>query len=124
MRGWQSGRRVPIGGWHFLWLYNCTPACLKKGKSIYARFEPPILYHWGIHVYLRRRRNKENIRFVSHRHAVGVFRALPQVFGTNWPSNGTDYSVYKEWETDDRQLLEMVSYKGIKGLRNCSASPS
>lgn len=79
-----------------------------------------ILCYWG-KLHPHRFTMKENQE--THSFYFAVSNALPQVFGADWPSNGTDYSVYKEWQTDDRQLLEMISYKGIKGLRKCSAFP-
>ncbi|CAN0162487.1 unnamed protein product [Ectocarpus sp. 6 AP-2014] len=46
-----------------------------------------------------------------------------EVFGVDWHQNRSDYSVYKNWLDSPHQLLEMTTYKGIKGLKKCTVYP-
>ncbi|CAM9488026.1 unnamed protein product [Ectocarpus fasciculatus] len=46
-----------------------------------------------------------------------------QVFGIDWRQTGSDYSVYRAWRDSPHQLLEMATYKGIKGLQQCTVYP-
>eukprot|EP00903_Cladosiphon_okamuranus_P018343 g16875.t1 len=50
-------------------------------------------------------------------------RPHAEVFGIDWRDDGGDYSVYQGWHDNHQQLLEMATYKGIQGLRQCTLYP-
>lgn len=44
-----------------------------------------------------------------------------KVYGVEWEVNEEAYGLYNTWQDTDAQLLEMVLYDGIKGLKHCCA---
>lgn len=49
--------------------------------------------------------------------------AVLQVYGVEYDGEDPqNYTVYKKWQDTPEQLLEMVTYSGIKGLRRCGGN--
>lgn len=49
-----------------------------------------------------------------------VWTTNGQVYGIGWDLSTEAYSVYNEWNDNAKQLLEMVTYTGIKHLERCA----
>lgn len=45
---------------------------------------------------------------------------IDQVYGIEWEKRRDTYSPYQHWMDTDAQLLEMVIFDGIKGMKRCS----
>lgn len=44
---------------------------------------------------------------------------LLKVYGVAWEEDEKAYGLYNDWKNNDRQLLEMMIFNGIKGLERC-----
>eukprot|EP00752_Nemacystus_decipiens_P014979 g13337.t1 len=68
---------------------------------------------------------RANVFFVPSPCGKGSYRRMKNtpVFGINWRGDGRDYSVYQAWQGNHHQLMEMITYKGIKGLQRCTLFP-
>ena len=43
-----------------------------------------------------------------------------QVYGIEWGNAKPSYTPYERWSDSDKQLLEMVTFDGIKKLKRCA----
>jgi len=41
------------------------------------------------------------------------------VYGIEWVDGAEAYSPYSRWNDTNAQLLEMVLFKGVRGLKRC-----
>ncbi|CAM9454176.1 unnamed protein product [Ascophyllum nodosum] len=58
--------------------------------------------------------------FFDNTTLLALERPDAEIYGTRWRAGAPEYTVYREWNDQPEQLLEMVTYNGIEALERCS----